>query len=76
MISKKSQIQKYKKINKAMKSVRNPHILRTLPIFHLFEAFKIFWHLIWLGYCLNIFITLRRWLNNFRKNPNPKILKN
>ena len=51
-------------------------MLRTLPILHLFEVFKLFWDLIWLGYCLNKFITLRRWSNDFRKNPNPKILKN
>ena len=42
MISEKIQIQKYKEINKATKSVRNPHILRTLPILHLIEVFKTF----------------------------------
>ena len=52
-------------------------MLRTLPIPHLFEVFKLFWDLIWFGYCLNNFITLTRWSNDFRKNPNPnpKILK-
>ena len=50
MISGKIQIQKYKKINKGTKSVRNPHIHRTLPILHMFEVFKIFWDFIWLGY--------------------------
>ena len=42
MISENIQIQKYKEINKAIKSVRNPHTLRTLPILHLFEVFKFF----------------------------------
>ena len=59
-----------------MKNVRNSHMVHTLPILHLFEVFKLFWDLIWLGYCLNKFITLRRWSNDFWKNPNPKILKN
>ena len=76
MISGKMQIQKYKEINKATKSVRNPHILRTLPILHLLEVFNIFWDFIWLGYYLNRFITLRRWSNDLRKYLNPKILKN
>ena len=42
MISRKIQIQKYKKVNKGTKSVRSPHIHRTLPILHLFEVFKFF----------------------------------
>ena len=37
---------------------------------------KLFWHFILLVYCLNRFITLRRWWNNFRTNPNPKMPKN
>ena len=53
-----------------------PHILRTLPILHFFGLFKIFWGIIWLGCCLNRFITLRRWSNDIRKNRNAKILKN
>ena len=76
MISEKIQIQKYSKIHKGTKNVRNPHILRTLPILHLFEVFKIFWDFIWIGYDLNRFITLRRWGNDFWKNPNKKMLKN
>ena len=50
MISGKIEIQKYKENNKATKSVRNPHILRTLPIHHLFEVFKIFFrlHITWI----------------------------
>ena len=56
--------------------MRNPHILCAHTILHFFRLFKILWGFIWLGYCLNRFITLRRWSNDFRKNPNPKILKN
>ena len=56
--------------------MRIPHILRTLPIVRLFGVFKIFWGIIWLGCCLNRFVTLRRWSNDFRKNRIPKILKN
>ena len=41
MISGKIQIQKYEKINKGTKNVRNPHILRTLQILHLFGVLKI-----------------------------------
>ena len=50
MISEKIQIQKYKKINKGTKNVRNPHILRTLPILHFFSLFKIFLglHMTWM----------------------------
>ena len=40
------------------------------------EFLKFFWDIIWFGCCLNRFVTLRRWSNDFRKNPNPKILKN
>ena len=65
-----------KKINKGTKNVRNPHILRILPILHMFDVFQISWDFIWVGCCLNRFITLRRWSNDIRKNPNPKILKN
>ena len=59
-----------------MKNVRNRHILRTFPILHFFGLFKIFWGIIWLGCCLNRFVTLRRWSNDIRKNRNAKILKN
>ena len=65
-----------KKINRDTKNVRNPHILRILPILHFFGVFKIFWDFIWIGYCLNRFITLKRWWNDFRKIRNPKIQKN
>ena len=34
MISEKIKIQKYEKINKGTKNVKNPNILRTLPILH------------------------------------------
>ena len=44
--------------------------------FPIFGLFKIFWDIIWLGNCLNRFVTLRKWWNDFRKNTNPKILKN
>ena len=67
MIFGKIQIQKYREINKATKSVRNPHILRTLPILHLFEVFKFFWDFTWHGYCLNRFITLKGCSNYSRK---------
>ena len=76
MISGKIQIQKYLKINKGTKNVRNVHILRTIRILHFFVVFKIFWEIIWLRCCLNRLVTLRRWSNDIRKNPNPKILKN
>ena len=46
-----------------------------LPIPHFFGLFKIFWDIIWLGCCLNYFVTLGRWSNDIRKNTNPKILK-
>ena len=59
-----------------MKNVTNPHILRTLQILHFLNFLKKNWNFISLGYCLNKFITLRRYLNDFRKNPNPKTLKN
>ena len=73
--SEKSKSKNTKKIHKGTKYVRNPHILRTIPILHLFEGFKIFWDFVWLAYCLNRFITLWRWWNNFRKNPSKKIQK-
>ena len=76
MISEKIQIQKYSIISKGTKNVRNPHILRTLSFLHFFEVFKNFGYFIWFRYSLNRFITLRRFSNDFRKNPNPKILKN
>ena len=71
----KIQIQKYKKFHKGTKNVRNAHILCTLPILQFFALFKIFWDIIWLGCCLNRFVTLGRWSNHVRKNLNPKILK-
>ena len=64
------------KIHTGTKNVRNPHILRSLPILLFFGHFKIFWGIIWLGCCLNRFVTLRRWSNDIRKNRNAKILKN
>ena len=76
MISEKIKIQKYKKIIKGTKNVRNLHIHRTLQILHLFKVFQICWGSIWVGCCLNRFIILRRWWRDFRKNPNLKILKN
>ena len=75
MISGKIEMQKYYEIHMVTKNVRNPHIVRTLPILHFFGLFKIFWGVIWLGCCLNRFVTLRRWSNDIRKNQNPKILK-
>ena len=40
MILEQIQIQKCQNIHKGTKYVRNPHILRTLPIHQLFEVFK------------------------------------
>ena len=53
----------------------NPHNLRTLPIIHLVEVFKNFWDFIWLAYCLNRFITLRRWWHDFAKKSKSKNTK-
>ena len=75
MMPKKIILQKYLKITKGMKNVRNPHILRTLPILHFFDALKFFWDLIWLGYCLNEFITHKGCSNNDRKIILQKYLK-
>ena len=75
MISGKIEIEKYSKIHKGTKNVRNPHILRTLPNFHLFEVLKILLDFICHGYCLNRLIPLRWCSNESRKNPNAKILK-
>ena len=76
MIFEKIHIQKYSKIHKGTKNVRNPYILRTLPNLHFFEVFKIFWDIMWFGYCLNRFITLKGCPNDAQKNQTPKILKN
>ena len=76
MISGKIQIQKYSKIHNGTKNVRIPHIVCTPHILHFFGVLKNFWDIIWFGCCLNRFVTLERWSNDFRKNPNPKILKN
>ena len=75
MISGEIQIQKYSKIHRGTNNVKNPHSLRTLPILHLYEVLKNFWDIIWFECCLNRFVTLRRWSNDIRKNPNQKILK-
>ena len=66
MISEKIKVQKYLKIRQGMKNVKNPNILRTLPIL-IIELFKNFGDFIWLGYCLNRFIIRRRWSNDLRK---------
>ena len=76
IISGKIEMQKYSKIHKGTKNVKNPHILRSLPILHFFGLFKIFWGIICLGCCLNRSITLRRWSNDIGNNRNRKILKN
>ena len=68
MMPKEIILQNYFKIRKCMKNVRNPHILRTLPILHFFDALKKIWYFIWLGYCLNEFITLKGYSNDDRKN--------
>ena len=58
IMPKKIKHKKYFKIRNCTKNVRIPHILCILLIFHFFDALKIFWDFIWLGYCLNDFITL------------------
>ena len=68
MMPEKIKLQKYLKIRKGTKNVRNPHILRTLPILHIFDVLKIFWDFIWLGYCLNELITLKGCSNDVHKN--------
>ena len=42
MITEKIQIQKYSKIHKGTKNVRNPHILRTFPILQILDFLKFF----------------------------------
>ena len=74
MIPEKNQIPKILTIRKGMKNVRNPHILRTLPIMHFIDVLKKNWDIVWLGYCLNEFITLKECSNDARKNQTPKIL--
>ena len=64
------------KNGKGMKNVRIPHILRTLPILHFFDFLKTFWDIVWFGYCLNDFITLKGCSNDPWKNQTPKIVKN
>ena len=59
MMPEKIILQKYLKIRKGTKNVRNPHILHTLPILHFFEILIQFWDFIWLGHCLNESITLK-----------------
>ena len=69
-------LQKYFKIRKGTKNVKSPNILRILPILYFFHALKLFWYFIWLGYCLNKFITLKGCSNNAWKNHTLKLLKN
>ena len=76
-MSEKIKLQKYLKIRKSTKNVRNPYILRTLlPILYLFENLKLFWDFIWVGYCLNEFITFKGYSNDAQKNKTKKLLKN
>ena len=42
MVSGKIEMQKYSKIHKGTKNVKNTHILRSLPILHFFGLFKFF----------------------------------
>ena len=42
MITEKIQIQKYSKIHKGTKNVRNPHIRRTLQILQFLDFLKFF----------------------------------
>ena len=75
MMPGKIKLKKYLKIRKCTKNVRNPHILRTLPILPFFELLKNFGDFIWLEYCLNRFIVLWRWSNHFRKKNSKNIKK-
>ena len=43
MMPEKIKLQKYLKIKKGTKNVRNPHILRTLLILHIFDVLKKIW---------------------------------
>ena len=76
MMLRKIKLQKYVKIRKGTKNVRNPHILRTLPILNFFDVLKFCGDIVWLGYCLNEFMTLKGCSNDAQKNKAPKILKN
>ena len=69
----KIEIQKYKKISKGTKNVRNPHILHTLPNLHFFDFFKIILDLICLEYWVNRLIALKGCKIDAQKNWNPKI---
>ena len=72
----KNKPQKSLEIRKGKKNVRNPHILRILPILNFFEIWKKNWDFIWLVYCLNEFIILKGCSNDATKNQTSKILKN
>ena len=76
MMPKKIKLQKYLKIRKGTKNMRNSHILRTLPILHIFDVLKQIWDFICLRYCLNEVITLKGYSNDAQKNQTPKILNN
>ena len=76
MIPRKIKLQKYLKIRNGTKNVRNANILRTLLILNFFDVLKKIWDIVWFGYCLNEFITVKRCLNDFQKNQNPKTIKN
>ena len=43
----KIKLQKYFKIRKGTKNVRNLHILRTHSIFHFYDVLKMFRYFIW-----------------------------
>ena len=64
----KNQTPKLLKIRNGTKNVRN-------PILHFFDVLKKIWDIVWLGYCLNEFITLKGYSNDPWKNQIPKYLK-
>ena len=64
----KIKLQKYLKIKKGTKNVRNSYILRIPSILHFFDVLKMFRDFIWLRYCINKFITLSSCSNDIRKN--------
>ena len=68
MMPEKIKLQKYLKIRKGTKNVRNLNILRNLPILNFFDVLKFCGDIVWLGYCLNEFITLKGYSNDPKKD--------
>ena len=64
MIPRKIKRQRYLKIRIGTENVRNANILRTLLILNFFDVLKKIWDIVWFGYCLNEFITVKGCLND------------